>query len=365
MVAEKDGGGEKEVEIMSKRKLNKLLKRAVNLPHGFDLARYTFNKIQSTNFKLAKSLKVSNPSSVMIELTNLCNLKCITCAREYEYGAAMKKGMMDFGLFTKIVDQLYPYVDSIGLTGLGETLLYKKLVDAVKYIRDKSNGIIIFISTNAHVNGIEEIITPLAGQIDTLQISIDGVGDIYDSIRSKADFDYLHTNLNRITKIVSGTPTDLMFNAVIFEKNYHQMKDLVELASSLEVKYLYFNTMNLVSTDWDTGNYEFYGTERFKTELKAAQKLALAKGIELSTFDFNTPPGFRKCGFPWNHFYISWDGYVVPCCAKPFPLEMNFGNVNDKPLLSCLNSESFQDFRKLWQQNITPDFCKKCHMTEL
>ncbi len=350
---------------MSKRKIKKVIERAVHLPQGYDLVRYTSNKIRSVRLKLSNSLEVAHPSSVMIELTNLCNLKCITCAREYSYGAEMDKGMIDYELYKQIVDQLYPHTDSIGLTGLGETLLYKNLNGAVDYIQSKSKGIITFISTNAHVNDIEEKIAPLAGKIDTLQISIDGVGDVYDSIRRNGDFDFFNENINKISNIVKNTKTDLMFNAVIFEKNYHQMADLVKLASSHGIRYMYFNTMNLVSTDWDLSNYDIYNASDFRKELSRARAGAAARDIELETFDFETPAGFRKCGYPWDHFYITWDGYVVPCCAKPFPKELHFGNVKEQSLMSCLNSPAFQEFRQKWQMNSTPDFCRRCHMIDL
>ncbi len=101
--------------------------------------------------KRIKSTKVAHPSSIMLEVTNHCNLKCITCPREYQYGEDMDKGFMDIKQLKKVVDEVYPYVDSIGLTGLGETLMYKQLPEALKYIRSKNKGIITTISINAHL----------------------------------------------------------------------------------------------------------------------------------------------------------------------------------------------------------------------
>jgi len=40
------------------------------------------------------STKVPFPSSIMLEVTNHCNLGCITCPREYAYGDTMAKGTM-------------------------------------------------------------------------------------------------------------------------------------------------------------------------------------------------------------------------------------------------------------------------------
>ncbi|HRN26232.1 MAG TPA: hypothetical protein PLT78_06675, partial [Ignavibacteriaceae bacterium] len=136
---------------MTKRKLLKALIRVQHLPKVMNLLRYSNNKIQTLLLSKSKSLKVSYPSSIMIELTNHCNIKCITCAREYLYGDNMDKGFIDFKKFRSIIDEIHPYVDAIGLTGLGETFLYKRIDEAVDYIKSKSKGIIISCSINAHL----------------------------------------------------------------------------------------------------------------------------------------------------------------------------------------------------------------------
>jgi MoaA/NifB/PqqE/SkfB family radical SAM enzyme len=84
----------------------------------------------------------------MLEVTNHCNLKCITCPREYLFGEQMDKGYMDFNELKKIVDDAYPYIDSIGLTGLAETFLYKNILEAADYIKNKE---ISFISLGTFI----------------------------------------------------------------------------------------------------------------------------------------------------------------------------------------------------------------------
>ena len=135
-----------------------MIKRALHLPKGIDLFKYIGNKFYSYFLKKIKSNKVAYPSTIMIEVTNHCNLKCITCAREYLFGDQMDKGFMEFEKLKKIVDEAYPYIDSIGLTGLGETFLYKDIINAVNYIKSKSEGIIVSCSINAHLNNSVDIV---------------------------------------------------------------------------------------------------------------------------------------------------------------------------------------------------------------
>jgi len=76
---------------MNKRKLKKAIKRITNLPRGKYLFLYTANKIKQFYLKTIKSTKVAFPSTIMLELTNHCNLACTTCPRESRYGKEMDK----------------------------------------------------------------------------------------------------------------------------------------------------------------------------------------------------------------------------------------------------------------------------------
>ncbi len=303
----------------------------------------------------------------MLEVTNNCNLRCITCPREYLFGHQMAKGFMDIDNLKKVVDEAYPYVDSIGLTGLGETMMYKQLEEAVDYIRSKSDGIIVFISINAHLPKSVEIADALSDKVDTIQISMDGVEEIYETVRLKSDYSFFINNVKQITENAKGRRADVMFNFVAIKENYHQMADIVEVASQIGVKFLNITPFNVASvTAHNIDYYKLFLSDSFRNELQAAHLKAKEVGnVEFTTWDFESEEGFQKCDFPWSHFYISWDGYLTPCCAKPFPKELNFGNVFEDGLMTCLNSDAYKEFRLQWYRNETPKFCEKCHMIDL
>lgn len=352
---------------MTNRKLKKALKRLKYIPKGKDFFAYSKNKIEYFALKVAKSRKVAHPSTAMLELTNHCNLHCITCPREYGYGQEMEMGFMDFEKLKNIVDQLYPYVDSIGLTGLGEPMFYKQLPEALAYIKAKNKGIITSISTNASLPKTAQIVETIKNTIDTIQISIDGVGEGYNQIRKNGDFDKFIINVEQIIAITKNSDTNVMFNMVVMKENYLQMIDILQLANKLGVNFVNFTLFNLASvTGIPVEYYEFFQSNEFITELlKAEQEAIKYPQIEFTSWDYKTKSGFRKCNFPWTHYYFTWDGFLAPCCAKPFPKELNFGNAFEKPVMQCINSKGFQDFRSLWFENITPEFCKKCHFIDL
>lgn len=275
----------------------------------------------------------------------------------------MSVGNMNLEQAKRIVDQLWPYLDSIGLTGLGETFLYKDLPEIASYIKQKNSGIIISASTNAVLSNFLELAKPLVGKIDTIQVSVDGLNEVYEQIRHKSNFALLDSHLREIVNLCRNTSTDLMLNMVVTQESYTHLPLLVSYAAEVGIQYVDFTLFNLASvTNIDASYYEFYQSEKFKTVLAELDRVAQnTPTVTITNKNFKTDNCFQKCPFPWTHFYFTWDGFAVPCCGKPFPKELNFGNVFDNKVIDTLNSTEYRNFRTLWYKNQTPNFCNKCH----
>ena len=273
----------------------------------------------------------------------------------------MNVGHMDYVQFKKIIDENHLYLDRVGLTGLGETLLYPKIVDAINYVGSKNKGIMVYLSTNAYQTNAPSLVKEIAGKIDTLQISLDGIGSTFEEIRKKSKYDQYYSNLEQISRFNHKSRMSIKFSMVIFKKNYREMVNVVELANELSVQEIYFNLFNLVANHLNLSEYDFYQTPEFKDEFNKALEKANHYGIYAGHTHLNARKGFRFCGYPWDNYYITWDGFAVPCCAKPFPKVLNFGNVFADGLMPVLNSRKYQEFRILSKENKTPDFCRRCH----
>lgn len=308
---------------------------------------------------------VTNPECIEIELTNYCNLTCTTCSRNDFFGAEMRKGAMAFEKMQRVVDEVSQFARKIVLTGLGETLMYKRLLDAVEYIRKARSDTRLALTTNATIPNTPAILEALCDKLPTsVTFSIDGIGDAFNAIRRGASYQSVIKMVEAVMRCAKASKFKM--HMVVVRENYHQMREVVELAHSLGISLVYFNTLNLAALPQvPLEAYDLYSSESFHAALRQAQDRAVELGVNLGTFDFETPHGFNKCRFPWEDFYITWDGYLALCCAQPFPLRQNFGNVFEEGVMACINSPAFIELRKMWSANRTPALCERCHKVNI
>lgn len=244
--------------------------------------------------------------------------------------------------------------------GLGETFLYRHLAELVDYINAKNRGIRISLSTNAVLPRFLEQARPLVGKVDLVQVSIDGLEDVYESIRKKASFAALDSNLRTLAQWCKGTRTSIELNMVLTKENYTQMLEVASYARQVGVGRILFSYFNVAATELDNSYYDFYQQEPFMSMLAQLKEIAADNkelDIGLPSVEFN---GAIDCPFVWNHFYIAWNGELPPCCVKPFPKAFSLGSVKQRTLAEVLNGPAYQGFRRSWQQKKVPAFCAKC-----
>lgn len=141
------------------------------------------------------------PLLVDIELSSLCNLHCPMCYTiTDEFKREVNATRMDWGLYTKIIDEIGGKVPAIRLSLRGEATLHNKFVECIRYAKERGINEVSTLThggklTAAYFEQIAE-----AG-IDWITVSIDGVGATYESIRKPLKFDEMVNKLKAITQI--------------------------------------------------------------------------------------------------------------------------------------------------------------------
>ena len=129
------------------------------------------------------------PLLVDLELASVCNLNCPMCYTiTDEFKKLVKKGLMDFELFKRIVDEVVGKVFALRLSLRGEPTLHPNFLQAIEYA--KSRGI-KEVSTLTHGGKMELNYFKKAADagIDWITISIDGIHEVYNNVRAPLTFD--------------------------------------------------------------------------------------------------------------------------------------------------------------------------------
>jgi hypothetical protein len=136
----------------------------------------------------AKRIVRDYPLLVDLELASVCNLRCKMCYTiTDEFKAKVKKGLMDWDIYTSLVDQIAGKVFALRLSLRGEPTLHKRFIDCIKYAKDKG---IPEVSTLTHGGRLELPLFEKAVKagLDWITISVDGLADQYDPIRKPLTF---------------------------------------------------------------------------------------------------------------------------------------------------------------------------------
>ena len=307
------------------------------------------------------SITIIEPSSINIELTNVCNLKCTTCPRSYK---DIDVGCMKLEDVMLIIDNLNDKVNLICLSVFGEIFTYPHLLEAVHYIKNKKSAISIMITTNATLPNTHLIYNNVIDYIDKLTISIDGIGDTYNLIRKKANYDDVINNIDKISEVAKRRGKSIGINMVVIEDNYRQMTDIVKLASKyhFKVRFSPLNIASLPEDQFDTSFYYFYLSDNFRSSLNEALELAGQLGVSVESAAFLNLSDFKSvkdCVFLRDGFTISWNGNVPLCCNTSLT-NHNFGNVFDSGLMNCINSDEFNTIRDYINKGIISRYCERC-----
>jgi radical SAM protein with 4Fe4S-binding SPASM domain len=298
----------------------------------------------SRKLKLARPLNM--PSNIMIEPTNICNLKCPGCPTGRD-DLPFKKGKMKLSDFRTLLDELGPYAVAAQLWGFGEPFLHPEIFEMVAYC--KKFGIAVRLSTNGqNLDGPHFAEKLVKSGLDSLKISLDGASqETLQKYRVNASFDKIVSSIHAINEVRKRNGSKhprLILQFIVMKHNQHEIPLMRELAKKLEMKYkqksVYVEDFTAEDLLPDDDRYSRYIRDAGTGTLRPAQKQP------------------ELCPFVWEWAMVNWDGTVSPCCKDPYRNHL-FGNVLETSYKSIWRSPEFVDFRRRLLKN--PAEVEKCN----
>jgi len=134
------------------------------------------------------------PRSVKIELTARCDLQCFFCATGYKL---RDKADIDWDLLTRLLKEMREAgVEEIGLFYLGESMLYPKLAEAIRFAKHECGYPYVFLTTNGRLAKPEKVRACMEAGLDSLKFSINAADpEQYKQVTRVDAFDKVLANL--------------------------------------------------------------------------------------------------------------------------------------------------------------------------
>ncbi len=324
------------------------------------------------------------PTYVQIEPVGQCNLRCEMCPIQFRKDGPPHGGLafMKWETFTSLLEG-FPALKRLHLQGLGEPMMHPQFFDMVHYAAER--GIQVTINTNLTLLNPQRTDRLVQSGLDTLYFSIDGsTAATYERIRKRAHFDRVLNNVELLLetrKRLGNELPRLCLVMVIMRQNLHELPDLVRLAQQWSADKFFVQHLShdfgeptlpeeyRPMRDYIAGQSLVHEEpQRVERYFNEARELAESLGVNLrlprTTPKRHAPgtPGRDRCDWPWTGAYISYEGYMMPCCMVSTPDRLNFGKVTDHSLTSVWNGDEYNGFREQLNSDNPPDICRSCSL---
>ncbi len=284
------------------------------------------------------------PPAVMIEPTNICNLKCPLCPSG-NGTLSRQRGMMSLCDFKSIVDQIHHKVGMLILWNQGEPYLNPEFNQMVAYAAGKK--LYTMTSTNASLPLDHEAI--VRSGLDRIIISMDGISEeTYNSYRINGDYALVLDNMQKLIeakkRLKSKTPC-VVWQFIVMRQNEHEIPAVRIRAQELGVDCLEFKTVQIYKPEDVIYLPKDHALSRYTAE---GQDFELANKL------------LNRCRRLWTQPVINWDGELSICCYDKDVL-YKIGNVYDADFYQLWTSDKMNKMRaKILHDRQSIEICRNC-----
>ena len=283
---------------------------------------------------------------LQIEPTNLCNLRCSMCSRT----SLSRFGAMPLDGLRHIVEQT-PQLRAVKLQGLGEPMLAPEILPMMRYLKSRSTR--VYTAMNGTV--LPEDIDEFLGSVDRIEYSIDSLdSETYQRIRGGGDLRTTMKNLEILCHNKKYYPGVMISINCVLSCDTN-VEEFFGLAERLGIDAINFNIQQNWSVESPSACENSIDLEKLES---AIEDLSSSHGVRGMLH--RPVAGYSECKWARIGCYITWDGFVTPCCQRPNPDEINFGNVFEQDLASIIASPRYAEFRNCLIGNNPPDECRSC-----
>jgi radical SAM protein with 4Fe4S-binding SPASM domain len=266
-------------------------------------------------------MQAKNLTSLIIEPTNTCNLRCTFCF--VTEGMTREDGFMDLELFKKVIDES-PGLEHLCMHNWGEPLLHKDIFRMIDYA--KAAGIAwVVMNTNGTLLTDKIIQRIVDSGLDIIRFSIDGSAETFKKIRG-VELDKIERNIIKLKKAKELHRPDLAMGVVF----------TVEEETQSDVDAYIRHWQSIVD------------------HVRVQPKLIRSPRTEVC------PEPFGK---DYGKLVVLWDGRVIPCCVD-YNATLTLGNAWQSPVSELWQGQEIERLREQHLSGNFPIACVDCNECE-
>ena len=292
--------------------------------------------INSTYNKLITLLPLDTPLSLLIDPSNICNFQCKFCPtgdKELLKSVNRPKGMMEYDLFCKIIDDTAEFnkkIRRINIYKDGEPFLNKDVCKMISYAKKKNVAESIETTSNGSLIDEKTAIDIINSGLDVIRISVEHVNNqgYKDITKTFSDYETIKKNIKFLFEEKERRNSHLKINVKIIDVNLSEaeketfLNDFSQISDSVYIDTL----MGWSSTD----KKDFLLGKEVNTGMDSKNQLKKDRVI---------------CPEPFKTLSINFNGDVSICCVD-WAMDTVIGNVKDEHLKDVWNGEKMKFFRK-------------------
>ena len=308
------------------------VKEQKNFANYRDLWKKASNFEVETNF----------PLQIEFELHNACNYRCSFCPYSFEkkkmpvnFDLPVKEKILDYELYKNVINEGSKFgLKAIELGYNTEPLLYKKLIQAIKFAKEKK---IVDIRITSNGSKLTKEISEqiISAGLTHLSVSLDAFSkETYLKMRSSKLYQEVVDNLLNFLEIRNKKKLSLPTVRVSFletEENKHEKNDFISF--------------------W-----------KDKVDLMSIQSLIKYEATpDKLISNKKTEDVEYTCHQPWTRLVIRSNGDIKPCCTIP-GMEFNLKNSKNIKIKDFWNGSFMKNLRKDLKhgEGYKNKICKSC-----
>jgi radical SAM protein with 4Fe4S-binding SPASM domain len=263
---------------------------------------------------LQGKLPLDFPLALDIESTNLCNLDCFFCPRKE---AAKGEGLMDFALFTRLIDECQARgpVRKIGLHKDGEPLAHPRIVDMVRYIKDKQAADIVSFTSNGILMKPRKAEQLIEAGLNDVSFSIDATdGETYRQSKGRDKLAQVESNVRHFLAI---RPPEIKVTVKFIRMRENDGE---------EERFI---------DSWRDSGADILVTEYH--DWSGSVRDSSLVGIEATSS--------YACENPWYSLAVNWDGKVSICCVD-WDSQAVVGDANEQSIHEIWQGDALRGIRQ-------------------